>query len=409
MPSSEATRRASSTADSEQHPPWRADSSSSPRGHCCSVIPATKWPWAERSAAATEESTPPERATAMRIPLNLPDGGWFPEVLPVELDRPRPGVAGRLVHRVARVELGPGEESVPEAGVDLELVLDAASRQRGVQPADVFHAHALVLVAPEAEERARDAVRLVRGQLSGKAVVADGGQVVVGRGQPQDQGATHAEAHRPDATPRALRAQPAQGGLQVRQPAAAVAPAHPLHRRLPGPFHERPLPVEEVGQQSPEAGGRQARGQVLVEGASPVDVVRDQHGGAGVDLRSAVQRRHLAGANLPPRNRRRLPALRHLWMAAARDGGHDRDLVAGLQPGVQPLAQPHVLVVQEDVHELPYLALVVEQPLLEARMLPLQLLDRAAQVVRLHGDRQLAVAEPPERPWNPELGHYESP
>src|ERR1700686_1892781 len=65
MPSSEATRRASSTALSEQHPPCLADSSMSSRGHCCSVIPTTSCPCACSSAAATEESTPPDMAIAI--------------------------------------------------------------------------------------------------------------------------------------------------------------------------------------------------------------------------------------------------------------------------------------------------------------------------------------------------------
>src|SRR5579859_5969890 len=65
MSSSEATRRASSTAESEQHPPCRALSSWSSRGHCCSVMPTTSWPCAWSSAAATEESTPPDIATAI--------------------------------------------------------------------------------------------------------------------------------------------------------------------------------------------------------------------------------------------------------------------------------------------------------------------------------------------------------
>jgi hypothetical protein len=65
MSSSEATRRASSTAFSEQHPALRLFCSSSPRGHCCNVMPTTSCPCACRSAAATEESTPPDIATAI--------------------------------------------------------------------------------------------------------------------------------------------------------------------------------------------------------------------------------------------------------------------------------------------------------------------------------------------------------
>src|SRR6266568_6570214 len=70
-----ATRRASSTAESEQHPPWRAASSESSRGHCCSVTPTTSCPCAWSSAAATDESTPPDIATATLMSFPSPLGG----------------------------------------------------------------------------------------------------------------------------------------------------------------------------------------------------------------------------------------------------------------------------------------------------------------------------------------------
>src|SRR2546421_1729295 len=78
MPSRSATRRASSTAPSEQQPPCRALSSSSPRGHCCRVIPTTSWLCSRRSAAATLESTPPDRATATFIAASLLRRGLAP-------------------------------------------------------------------------------------------------------------------------------------------------------------------------------------------------------------------------------------------------------------------------------------------------------------------------------------------
>src|SRR6478736_1230856 len=68
MPSSAATLRASSTADREQQPPCRDASPESSRGHCCSVTPTTSWPCACSSAAATDESTPPDMATAILNP-----------------------------------------------------------------------------------------------------------------------------------------------------------------------------------------------------------------------------------------------------------------------------------------------------------------------------------------------------
>ena len=61
MPSCWATRRASSTSATEQQP----ESEGPP--HSLSVAPTTSWPRSARSAAATEESTPPDMATSTRI------------------------------------------------------------------------------------------------------------------------------------------------------------------------------------------------------------------------------------------------------------------------------------------------------------------------------------------------------
>src|SRR5487761_1214779 len=58
-----ATRRASSTASSEQQP--RSRSRSRSRGHIARVIPNDRRPEAAHNAAATDESTPPDMATAM--------------------------------------------------------------------------------------------------------------------------------------------------------------------------------------------------------------------------------------------------------------------------------------------------------------------------------------------------------
>src|SRR6266850_8357826 len=67
MPSSRATRRASSTASLPQHEPnRRAGSSDSFHGHTRMVTPTTSTPRSTRSAAATEESTPPDMPTTMR-------------------------------------------------------------------------------------------------------------------------------------------------------------------------------------------------------------------------------------------------------------------------------------------------------------------------------------------------------
>src|SRR5579875_116244 len=60
MPRRSATRRASATSASEQHP----ESDSPP--HSFKVAPTTSWPSSSRRAAATEESTPPDMATSTR-------------------------------------------------------------------------------------------------------------------------------------------------------------------------------------------------------------------------------------------------------------------------------------------------------------------------------------------------------
>src|ERR1700730_3629856 len=94
MSSRDATRRASSTADSEQQPPWASTSEAASRGHCWSVIPTTECPAAASSAAATEESTPPERATAIFISRRrLAAAPW------VRLSAP-----GASPHRYVRVD-----------------------------------------------------------------------------------------------------------------------------------------------------------------------------------------------------------------------------------------------------------------------------------------------------------------
>src|SRR5215831_7035552 len=60
MPSCSATRRASSTSATEQQP----ESDSPPQS--LRVVPTTSWPCSTSSAAATEESTPPDMATMTR-------------------------------------------------------------------------------------------------------------------------------------------------------------------------------------------------------------------------------------------------------------------------------------------------------------------------------------------------------
>src|SRR5947207_3396417 len=72
MPSSRATRRASSTASLPQHEPKRrAGSSESFHGQTRMVTPITSKPRSTRSAAATDESTPPDMPTMMREDIGL--------------------------------------------------------------------------------------------------------------------------------------------------------------------------------------------------------------------------------------------------------------------------------------------------------------------------------------------------
>src|SRR4029077_21248721 len=67
MPRRRATARASSTVSGEQQlPNLRVASSGSRHGHTRSVTPITSKPCSTRSAAATEESTPPLRPTTIR-------------------------------------------------------------------------------------------------------------------------------------------------------------------------------------------------------------------------------------------------------------------------------------------------------------------------------------------------------
>src|SRR3990170_26961 len=69
MPSVRATRRASSTASVPQHAPKRRSGSAGSRqGQTRIVTPTTSKPCSTRSAAATDESTPPLMPTTMRSP-----------------------------------------------------------------------------------------------------------------------------------------------------------------------------------------------------------------------------------------------------------------------------------------------------------------------------------------------------
>src|SRR3954465_6232899 len=65
--------------------------------------------------------------------------------------------------------------------------------------------------------------------------------------------------------------------------------------------------------------------------------------------------------------------------AAAGDGGEDRDRVAVLDRGVQGTGEPHVLVVDVDVHEAVQLALLGDQAVLDPRVLGVDVVDQRAE------------------------------
>src|SRR5438067_12656843 len=88
---------------------------------------------------------------------------------------------------------------------------------------------------------------------------------------------------------------------------------------------------------------------------------------------------------------------------ASGDGGHDRDLVRLLELDVEAVAEPDVLIVQIDVHELAGLAVGVEQPVLEARVATVQRVDGPAQVLSVDVDGRGALAQAPERAGDAEL------
>src|SRR5919198_2137825 len=178
MPSSVATRRASSTADSEQQPPWRASSSASSRGHCGRVRPTTSWPCRWSSSAATLESTPPESATAIRMwpsygraplrpgalrstpmstaPFVLVHGGWHGAWC---WDRVRPWLSAAGARVVAPDLPGHGADRTPFA----ELTPGSSVERL----ADVV--------------RAEDAPVVLVGHSSGGMLISAGGGPVPGR------------------------------------------------------------------------------------------------------------------------------------------------------------------------------------------------------------------------------------
>src|SRR6267378_1632095 len=104
---------------------------------------------------------------------------------------------------------------------------------------------------------------------------------------------------------------------------------------------------------------------------------------------------------------RRLPIVESLKLKSAPGyRGHNRDLVLLAHLGLEARPQAHVLIVEVDVHELPQLSLLVEQPVLEPGVPGVQRLYRRPQVARFdrHGD--LAFRQPAQGSWNSKLRHW---
>src|SRR3972149_61911 len=164
MPSARAARRAPSTASvPQQAPKRRSGAAGSPQRQTRIVTPTTSKPCSTRSAAATDESTPPLMPTTMRSPtpsLSAPLAFARPGV---SLDRPARGPA-RPPPPPPRPEGGSASTSVSRAeqvGEALELV--------GRRVHDLDLAAALVARDPHARhERALERL-LERAELRGAA------------------------------------------------------------------------------------------------------------------------------------------------------------------------------------------------------------------------------------------------
>src|SRR5439155_23763186 len=87
------------------------------------------------------------------------------------------------------------------------------------------------------------------------------------------------------------------------------------------------------------------------------------------------------------------------------DRRHDRDLVLLPHLGPQSGAQADVLVVQVDVHELPKVAVLVEQPVLEARVLGVEGDDSAHEVRGFDVNRDVAVGQAAQGSGDSKLCH----
>src|SRR5690606_14850262 len=135
MPRILATRRASSTAEREQHPPswWMGRS----LGQSCMVTPITSYPCSRRSAAATELATPPLMAANTRAPMappslpslspqRAPSGDGRPADLQ-EL-RPRPG---QDLQHPGHLGLGGGRSQAQPEAAPSQLHRQPAGQEHG--------------------------------------------------------------------------------------------------------------------------------------------------------------------------------------------------------------------------------------------------------------------------------------
>src|SRR5260370_23381245 len=104
--------------------------------------------------------------------------------------------------------------------------------------------------------------------------------------------------------------------------------------------------------------------------------------------------------------RRRLAMRRSLscWPASGHSR-HDRDRVLLGHLGRKAGAETDVLVVQVDVHELPELAALIQQSILETRVALVQRVDRRPEIRGFDGDCHLALGEAPKRSGDAKLRH----
>src|SRR5712692_11584900 len=87
-------------------------------------------------------------------------------------------------------------------------------------------------------------------------------------------------------------------------------------------------------------------------------------------------------------------------LPASRDRWHDGDLVALLQRGLGALEEPDVLLVDVDIDEAPDLPAVLHQPLLEARVLALEVQDYVVHGVARGLDLGRALGHAAKRRWD---------